>query len=155
MGPMAAAREFVDLVRKFFATHQYAQATHIRCILKGSLAFTGKDHATDRAVALGVHGYAPEGVANEDVDAVVKRIWDEHYIVVYDSHTVMFLPRRHTIFDCGEALPEHPNGMIFDFRNTGPPIAEKLPSIEITLLSNATIISYLQLPCRTGLKPLQ
>ena len=60
MGPMAAAREFVGLVRKFFAAHQYAQTTHIRCILKGSLAFTGKGHATDRAVALGLHGYTPD-----------------------------------------------------------------------------------------------
>ncbi|MCG6934436.1 MAG: L-serine ammonia-lyase [Proteobacteria bacterium] len=114
MGPMAAAREFVGLVRKFFAAHQYAQTTHIRCILKGSLAFTGKGHATDRAVALGLHGYTPEGVANEDVDAIVDRIWDEQYIVVNDSHTVMFLPRKHIIFDHSESLPEHPNGMIFE-----------------------------------------
>ena len=94
MGPMAAAREFVERVRECLAAHQYTQATHIRCILKGSLAFTGRGHATDRAVALGLHGYTPEAVADEDVDAVVDRIWNQHYIAVDDSHTVMFSPGK-------------------------------------------------------------
>ena len=113
MGPMAAAREFVERVRECLAAHQYTQATHIRCILKGSLAFTGRGHATDRAVALGLHGYTPEAVADEDVDAVVDRIWNQHYIAVDDSHTVMFSPGKDIIFDHGEPLPAHPNGMIF------------------------------------------
>jgi len=114
MGPMAAAREFVDRVREYLDVHQDTQDTHIRCILKGSLAFTGRGHATDRAVALGLHGYTPEGVADEDVDAVVDRIWNEHYIAVDDSHTVKFSPDKHIIFDHGEPLPAHPNGMIFE-----------------------------------------
>ncbi|MEA3242484.1 MAG: L-serine ammonia-lyase [Pseudomonadota bacterium] len=114
MGPMVAAGEFVDLVRRFFTAHQATQATHARCILKGALAFTGKGHGTDRAVALGLHGYTPESVADEDVDAVVDRIWDQHSIAVDDSHTFMFSPAKHIIFDRGEPLPEHPNGMIFE-----------------------------------------
>jgi L-serine dehydratase len=114
MGPMVAAREFLDLLRKCLAAHQHTQATGIRCTLKGSLAFTGKGHGTDRAVALGLHGYTPESVADEDVDAVVDRIWDEHSIAVDDSHTFMFSPAKHIIFDRGEPLPEHPNGIIFE-----------------------------------------
>jgi len=114
MGPMAAAREFFDRLREYLAAHQYNRATHIRCVLKGSLAFTGRGHATDRAVALGLHGYTPVGVADEDVDAVVDRIWNEHNIAVDDSHTVMFSPARHIVFDHGEPLSAHPNGMIFE-----------------------------------------
>ena len=114
MGPMAAARDFVDRVREYLAAHQYTQATYIRCILKGSLAFTGKGHATDRAVTLGLHGYTPEGVAEDDVDAVVDRAWNQHHIAVDDSYTVMFSPGKHIIFDYGDTLPAHPNGMIFE-----------------------------------------
>jgi L-serine dehydratase len=115
MGPMVAAREFVDRVRESYAMHQLTQATHIHCMLKGSLAFTGRGHATDRAVALGLHGYTPESVADDDVDAVVARIWNEHSIAVDDSHAVLFSPSKHIIFDQGESLPEHPNGMIFNW----------------------------------------
>ncbi len=114
MGPMAAARDFVDRVRESLAAQQDTRATHIRCMLKGSLAFTGRGHATDRAVALGLHGYTPESVADEDVDTVVDRIWDENHIAIDDSHTVSFSPSKHIIFDQGEPLPEHPNGMIFE-----------------------------------------
>lgn len=106
MGPMAAAREFADRVRECLAAHQDTRATHIHCMLKGSSAFTGRGHATDRAVALGMHAYTPEGVAEEDVDTVFDRIWDGNEIAVDNSHTVTFSPGKHIIFDQGEPLPE-------------------------------------------------
>ncbi len=114
VGPMVAALDFADCARKYFATHQDPRNTYIRCTLKGSLAFTGKGHATDRAVALGLHGYSPEGLAGQDVDALVRRIWGSHSIIEDDVHTIMFSPNENIIFDQGEPLPEHPNGMIFE-----------------------------------------
>lgn len=114
MGPMVAARDFIDLVRKHVSSRRYTQVIHIRCTLKGSLAFTGKGHATDRAIALGLHGYSPEGVAGLDVGAVVDDLWEHQFIVVDESRTIMFSPRQDIIFDQGKPLPEHPNGMIFE-----------------------------------------
>ena len=32
----------------------------IRCTLRGSLAATGKGHATDHGITFGLHGYHPE-----------------------------------------------------------------------------------------------
>lgn len=113
-GPMAAAKAFVVQVAKYVSAHQHTQDVYIRCILRGSLAFTGKGHATDRAVALGLHGYSAEGLADEDTDALIHRIWDHRFIVVGKSHTIMFSPDENIIFDQGEPLPEHPNGMIFE-----------------------------------------
>jgi L-serine dehydratase len=52
MGPMAAASRFVtDDVRQL-----PAMPARISVSLHGSLAFTGKGHGTDRAIALGLLG---------------------------------------------------------------------------------------------------
>ena len=113
MGPMVAAKDFIDRVSEFISTQQLSKNIYIRCTLKGSLAFTGKGHATDRAVALGLHGYTAAGLAEQDVEALVKRIWQTACIDVETNHSVMFSPEENIIFDQGEPLAEHPNGMIF------------------------------------------
>lgn len=114
MGPMLAARNFIDLVSKYVSIHHNTQDITIRCILKGSLAFTGKGHASDRAIALGLHSYSPDNVANQNVDILVNRIWKNTSIVVNGTHSILFSPSENIIFDQGESLPEHPNGMIFE-----------------------------------------
>jgi L-serine dehydratase len=114
MGPMVAAMNFIDLVQKAIQECNDTQGIRIRCTLKGSLAFTGKGHATDRAIALGLHGYSPENVAKEDVDALVAHIWKYNSIVASKKNIVLFSPGEDIIFDQGEPLPEHSNGLIFD-----------------------------------------
>jgi L-serine dehydratase len=118
MGPMVAARNFVDLASKYLSAHNVTQDIIVRCTLKGSLAFTGKGHATDRAVALGLHGYLPKGIAREDLETVVERIWNSQSIAIDDANTLIFSPKQHIIFDQGEPFPEHPNGMIFELVTT-------------------------------------
>jgi len=114
MGPMLAAKDFAGRARKYTSAHQHIQDISIRCILKGSLAFTGKGHATDRAVALGLHGYSAEGLAGRDVNALVNRIWEDSSIAVDESRAISFLPNENIVFDEDETLPQHPNGMIFE-----------------------------------------
>ncbi len=114
MGPMVAARTFLDLIAKHLSTHRDTPALSIRCTLKGSLAFTGKGHATDRAVALGLHGYKPVDVAGLEVDAVIKRVWDECSLTVGEAQSIRFSPPEDIAFDRGVSLPEHPNGMVFE-----------------------------------------
>ena len=55
VGPMKAARAFVDSLGE-----QRHNVGGIRVTLYGSLAFTGKGHATDSAVLLGLSGDLPE-----------------------------------------------------------------------------------------------
>ena len=114
IGPMVAAKDFVGRAMKFVSANQYTHDFCFRCILKGSLAYTGRGHATDRAVALGLHGYSAEGLVGRDVDALVNRIWGSRSIALDDAHAIMFSPKKNIIFDQGAPLPEHPNGMIFE-----------------------------------------
>jgi L-serine dehydratase len=115
MGPMVAAGDFSGRMRAYAADHPIHGVHRVRCILRGSLAFTGKGHATDRAVALGMHGYAPEDVASEDMDALTQRIWRQSSIEIGEGRSIRFDPASDIVFDRREPLPEHPNGLIFEF----------------------------------------
>ena len=44
----------------------------LECTLFGSLAFTGKGHATDHAVMLGLHGYSPSDLVSENVPKLLE-----------------------------------------------------------------------------------
>lgn len=114
VGPMVAAKDFIGRARRYVAAHHDDNDIGVRCTLKGSLAFTGKGHATDRAVALGLHGYSPEGVAALDVAAVVAHIQAQRLIALDETRQVRFSPHEDIVFDQGESLPQHPNGMVFD-----------------------------------------
>lgn len=118
MGPMVAAKDYLSRVRTYLTVHDAASSLRLRCTLKGSLAFTGKGHATDRAVALGLHGHAPEDVAKLAIDELCARLWQTDAIDI-DTTRVGFSPAHDIIFDQGEALPEHPNGMIFELIDAG------------------------------------
>ena len=114
MGPMIAACEFVHLVKEFCVAHKTSKNIYIRCTLKGSLSATGKGHATDRAVALGLNNYSPADVASQDLDILVHRIWDKTSVKISNTQQAFFSASNDIIFDTGKPLPEHPNGMIFE-----------------------------------------
>ena len=114
MGPMIAAKAFLDRIREYLSTHEPGADVFVRCHLKGSLAFTGKGHSTDRAIALGLHGYSPESLADENIDVLLKRIWQKSSITVDAEQSVVFTPDENIVFDRGEFLAQHPNGMVFE-----------------------------------------
>jgi len=114
LGPMVAANDFIARIKDQKLTGSGIKEAFIRCTLKGSLAFTGKGHSTDRAVALGLHGHLPASLVDKDVAGLVKQIWESEHICIDKSLRISFIPDDHIIFDKGEPLPEHPNGMIFD-----------------------------------------
>ena len=71
LGPMVAARQFVELLSQPKQQLLLVPGVVLRCTLKGSLAFTGKGHSTDRAVALGLHGFSPEQLATMNVGQLI------------------------------------------------------------------------------------
>lgn len=112
VGPMRAAKQFLDSLE----THPAKVYTELR----GSLSATGRGHASDRAVILGLAGWDPLSVP---IDA--------------EPHASGFIPSEGTIsgprgtvdyeivFD-NEPLPQHPNGMIFSaWDDSGNLLAEK------------------------------
>ena len=112
-GPMIAAKSFRNLVGHFSQTHSIP-STYIRCTLKGALAHTGKGHGSDRAVVLGLHGYSPEKVARENIEALLITLKATQYIELPESLPVSFCHKQHIIFDTSETLAQHPNGMVFE-----------------------------------------
>jgi L-serine dehydratase len=114
MGPMIAAGTFLRRCKSEFEKGGARSAAAARCILKGSLAYTGKGHGTDRAVALGLHGYTPRSLAGSDVDALVGQIQAEQALMLDDRHSLAFSPADDIVFDRRETLPQHPNGMVFE-----------------------------------------
>lgn len=112
LGPMVAAKKFIDSIKNSADT--FTNNAFLRCSLKGSLAFTGKGHSTDRAIALGVHGYTPIQLVDLEVDKVVEKLWNTDTIALGNSRRIKFNPANDIIFDKGEPLEQHPNGMIFE-----------------------------------------
>jgi L-serine dehydratase len=149
MGPMVAAKDFIDRVQDYLASTDTG-ATSLRCTLKGSLAFTGKGHATDRAISLGLHGYSPAAAADMDVEALVDDIWNKDIIAIDADHSVRFSPAEDIVFDQGEPLPEHPNGMIFELIGQSGDIlfSETFFSIGGGFISTLAEISQLVAPLK-------
>ena len=151
IGPLVAAKDFAGRIADFLERQQHARGAHMRCTLKGSLAYTGKGHATDRAVALGLHGYTPAGLADEDVEALVADLWQADHLCIGDHRSVMFNPASDIVFDRGDPLPEHPNGMHFELldRQDGILLDETYFSIGGGFVSTLADIGDLVAPLRT------
>jgi L-serine dehydratase len=113
MGPMVAARTFSLEVARWLAAQPADSGFSIRCTLRGSLAYTGKGHATDRAVLLGLHGYTPLDVSNQDVDALIDALRASG-VVRIGGRRLGFASDLDIVFDRGAPLPEHPNGLVFE-----------------------------------------
>ena len=105
MGPMVAAKDFRGRIQTFVTSHPVPDFLQVRCTLRGSLAFTGKGHATDRAVTLGMHNHTPQGLAKLDVNELFQKLWQQNTLQINESVTVHFNPPEDIIFDRGEPLP--------------------------------------------------
>lgn len=107
MGPMVAAGRFLDAIRASAFT-----PAGLRCTLHGSLAFTGKGHASDRAVILGLAGFLPETYDAARAEATLAEIAATKKVNVADMPEMAFDPAKDLIFDYDLKLDGHANGMI-------------------------------------------
>lgn len=78
--------------------------------LYGSLALTGKGHATDRAIILGLSGYWPETLDPDVAEAVVQSVRRSQRLDL-GAHSVAFDEDRDLRLWQKERLPFHSNGM--------------------------------------------
>lgn len=107
MGPMVAGARFLDILRA-----APFQAHGVRASLHGSLAFTGKGHATDRATILGLAGFTPEGMDRDAAEAALERNRATGLLHPEGLAPLRFDPDRDLIFDYDRPLPGHANAMI-------------------------------------------
>ena len=108
LGPWKAALRFIESCTKagFIANN-----TQISVSLYGSLSLTGKGHATDLAVVMGLAGYDPVTVDTMSIPNIISGIQEQKKIVI-QGHTIDFNPALAIRFE-HEFLPFHANGMIF------------------------------------------
>lgn len=112
MGPMTAAYQFRELIKLKFKV-KMRPSWQVRCILKGSLAHTGKGHATDRAIVMGLNGYLPTALSHIDINQLCSSLMSNKQIILEGGDTLSFSADDDIIFDKNNTLPQHPNGMVF------------------------------------------
>lgn len=113
MGPMLAAARFLDALRDGRDRIPGAgPPARLETRLHGSLAFTGKGHATDRAVLLGLLGFAPATLDPDRADAALAELAATRLARPEGLPPLSLDPDADVIFDYGPALPHHANGMV-------------------------------------------
>jgi len=108
VGPMKAARQFALGLAN--TRHQVAR---IQVTLHGSLAYTGKGHGTDSAIILGLMGCQPDTLDPDDVDGMLRVVHASARLTVPGIGEIEFAPNDDLVFEYGEELPRHTNGMRF------------------------------------------
>ena len=108
VGPMRIALRFVrDLERSGLLQ----AVARVEVNLYGSLALTGRGHATDRAVLLGLMGHDPETVDIAQSGAWLDAVRADGRLRLLQRQPVPFDEPRDLVFHMDRALPPHPNGM--------------------------------------------
>ncbi|PZR72539.1 MAG: L-serine ammonia-lyase [Stutzerimonas stutzeri] len=110
MGPMTAAVGFLHLLQQSTLGRH---AAGIRSTLHGSLAFTGKGHATDRAIALGLLGWLPAELDPKEAERQLEELRETHILRPLGLPPLTFDPAVDIVFDYGPPLPGHANGLVF------------------------------------------
>ncbi|MGL6095589.1 MAG: serine dehydratase beta chain, partial [Fimbriiglobus sp.] len=110
VGPMVAAYRFVGGLRESGALPAVAR---VGVDLYGSLALTGKGHATDKAVILGLSGEKPDTVDADHADAIVDTVRGTGKLRLGGDRPLAFAEPRDLRFHRDEFLPAHPNGVRF------------------------------------------
>ena len=108
VGPMKAARQFVQELG-----NTRGSVARIQVTLHGSLAYTGKGHATDSAVFLGLMGCQPDTLDPDDVEDMLRALHQSTRMTVPGIGEIDFAPNDDLVFEYGEELPRHTNGMRF------------------------------------------
>ncbi len=109
LGPWRAAERFL---KELEAHTSFENINKIKVDLFGSLSLTGKGHATDLAVMLGLSGQDPEFIEVASISAIIKVINQEKQIHLGGRQMIPFEPEKQIVFN-KNFLPFHANGITF------------------------------------------
>tara|TARA_R110000796_G_scaffold91857_1_gene196037 strand:- start:265 stop:1689 length:1425 start_codon:yes stop_codon:yes gene_type:complete len=109
LGPWRAAERFIgELLEK----KVFHNITRIKVDVYGSLSLTGKGHATDLAIMLGLTGADPVTIPIENISGIIKGIQESKKLLLNKSLEIPFDPKLNIIFK-REFMPFHANGLTF------------------------------------------
>ena len=109
LGPWRAAERFLAELR---TENLLQNVSQIKVDLYGSLSLTGKGHATDLAVMLGLSGQDPEYIPVENIASIIKEIEDKNEINLGNERAIPFYFLQDIVFN-KNFLPFHANGLSF------------------------------------------
>lgn len=120
LGPWRAAQEYISKIKQ---NGKFDLIDEIKVDLYGSLSLTGKGHATDLAILLGLSEADPEYIPIEDIFIIVERINTQEEIIFKGGKTIPFY--KDSIVFNREFLPFHANGMTFRGFSEGKEISKQ------------------------------
>lgn len=109
LGPWRAAERFLGELRNENLIHSI---NRVKVDLYGSLSLTGKGHATDLAIMLGLSGQDPEYIPVQNISGIIKIIEDKNEINLGNEISIPFHILQDIIFN-KNFLPFHANGLTF------------------------------------------
>ncbi|EIJ37240.1 L-serine dehydratase, iron-sulfur-dependent, single chain form [Galbibacter orientalis DSM 19592] len=112
LGPWRAGERWIAELKE---EGLFEQVTSIKVHVYGSLSLTGKGHATDLAILLGLSGADPEYIPIDTIDGIVNTIKTEHIINFNGERQLDFNFKEGIVFH-RDFLPFHANGLTFEAR---------------------------------------
>ena len=109
LGPWRAAERFLSELQ---TENILLKVTRVKVDLFGSLSLTGKGHATDLAIMLGLSGQDPEYIPIQNISGIIKIIEDTNEINLANKYKIPFYFLQDIVFN-RNFLPFHANGLTF------------------------------------------
>ena len=107
-GPMVASNMFIKTLQD---NGELDNVAYINVDLYGSLALTGKGHATFLAIELGLEGYTPKEITPDEIDNEIQRINNDKNIHLAKKITIPYEREKNLNLHKTEELEYHSNGM--------------------------------------------
>ena len=108
VGPMRAALLFVQELQK---KELLPKTERVVCELMGRRGATGRGHATDKAVLLGLSGKAPATVTGRESVEIPRGAEENHVLNLAGIKRIAFDPDRDMIFSADKVCAFHTNAM--------------------------------------------
>lgn len=108
VGPMKAGKQFVDDLIK---QNQLKATTRIAVDVYGSLSLTGKGHATDMAIIMGLAGNLPDTIDIDAIPAFMRNVEQTGKLQLAQGQHEVDFPAEGGMNFHSTNLPLHENGM--------------------------------------------
>jgi len=120
LGPWRAAQAWIAKLKE---KDTFLNVDAIEVDLYGSLSLTGKGHATDKAIVLGLSGADPEYVPIENIETTITDVNESKLLYLNNERMISFA--NDNIKFNREFLPLNPNGMTFTGYQKGEIISQE------------------------------
>lgn len=110
LGPWRAAERWISELK---SANLFQEVARIQVHMFGSLSLTGKGHATDFAVILGLSGADPVEIPVEDIHAIINKVQETKILRFDNEVSLSFDPKKDILFH-RRFLEFHANGIQFE-----------------------------------------